>query len=298
MSNELTSSTSPSPAKKPAPRRLRPPSSRDLDIYKRVKLKGYEQWEVAQDYQLHYSRVCQIVKRVTRWLAAGGLADDPLIRDYAARQRLSRGMLKLRLSRAIELATMGLEFQGTVETTRRRVCGITEVWREESSRNAPRNSIGALRVIVQATQALRELEDEERDQGTQQDASDEDLLKTVFELLCGWRARAEAAGQIAQAADIRAAVADGLSAVVGSNFVQVCRVTLSRTQESIQSLEAPQAPVPAVQAAFPSAQATFPSAQEPLKLSDPFFNGADINHGSDATSAATEQPTCQNDLLT
>src|SRR5687768_11312150 len=98
MSHSLSTTTSLTP-RSPlrAPRSPRPPSDRDLEIYKRVKIVGLHHWEVAQEQELDRSRVSQIVKRVTRWLAAGGQAIDPLIRDHAARQRLAQGDLKLRL---------------------------------------------------------------------------------------------------------------------------------------------------------------------------------------------------------
>jgi hypothetical protein len=214
-------------ATKRAPRAIRPPSDRDLEIFKRVKIKGYEQWEVAQEHQLHYSRVSQIVKRVARWLSAGGEPTDPLLRDHAARQRLARATLKLRLTRAVELASQSLEFPIPVETTRRRVQGLTEIWREETSRHVPRINLHALRLLIDATQALQKLEDDDKAQGAPQPVSDEDLLRTVFELLCGLRARAELQGRLDAASNIRGCVADALSALLGSDLIQVCRVTLT-----------------------------------------------------------------------
>jgi hypothetical protein len=108
----------------PALANLRPPKSRDLEIYKKVKIQLREQWEVAHDLNLHYSRVSQIVKRVGRWLAAGGSPTDPELRDYAARQRLSRATHKLRLERAVELASCAMEANPPpLRTKRRRVVG-------------------------------------------------------------------------------------------------------------------------------------------------------------------------------
>src|SRR6188768_711983 len=109
MSNAITTTTK-TAATLSIPRIKKPPTSRDLEIYKRVKIKGREQWEVAQEHELHYSRVSQIVKRVERWLAAGGDPLDPQIRDHAARKQLALGMHKLRLARAAEIASMALEF--------------------------------------------------------------------------------------------------------------------------------------------------------------------------------------------
>src|SRR5438128_888997 len=96
----------PSTQTPPPPRqRITPPSERDLTVYKRVKIWRDPQWAVAVDLQLHYSRVSQIVKKVEQWLLAGGSPTDPEIRDHVARRRLSRADHKLRLQRAVELAT-------------------------------------------------------------------------------------------------------------------------------------------------------------------------------------------------
>src|SRR2546425_1156855 len=89
--------------------RLTPPSERDLQVYKRVKIWRDPQWAVAVDLQLHYTRVSQIVKKVEQWLLAGGSSTDPEIRDHVARRRLSRADHKLRLQRAVELATAAME---------------------------------------------------------------------------------------------------------------------------------------------------------------------------------------------
>ena len=80
---------------------LRPPTERDLEIFKRVKVRGHQQWEVAQDYGLHYSRVSQILKKVALWFIIGGSPTDPELRDLAARQRISRATHRLRLNWAL-----------------------------------------------------------------------------------------------------------------------------------------------------------------------------------------------------
>src|SRR5262245_2530290 len=201
----------------------RPLSERDLDIYKRVKITGYQQWEVAQEMGLHKSRVSQIVVRVARWLAAGGQATDPLIREHAARNRLSRGNLKLRLNRAIEIATSALEFNLPVKTTRRRIQGVTEVWREETSRDVPGVNHSALRLLVTATKSLQQLEQDDtspqRERGTSDSTtphpSDEELLRTIFDFLCGCRYRAESLGRLPPSENIPALVAQTLAPLLG-----------------------------------------------------------------------------------
>jgi hypothetical protein len=274
------------PAPHPPPRAkraLKPPSDRDLEIYTRVKIKGFEQWEVAQDQKIHYSRVSQIVKRVTRWLAAGGCPSDPLIRDHAARQRLARTTLKMRLMRAIENASMALEFPLPVETTRRRVQGLIEIWREESTRTIARVNLSALRMLIDATQALQKLEEDDETKGVTQPTSDEDILRAVFDLLCGLRARAEAAGRLSPSSNVRACVADSLTTLLGADLVQVCPVSISSADQTAQEV------VPTAQVAVPSPQVTFPTAQELLNFSAPLSSTIDTNTSDSTTSS--EPPT-------
>jgi hypothetical protein len=248
------------PAKARAPRAIRPPSARDLEFYKLVKIKGKEQWEVAHDHQLHYSRVSQIIKRVTRWLASGGEPSDPLIRDYAARQRLSKATLKLRLARATEIASVALEFNFPVKTTRRRFQGLTEVWRDETSREIPHVNLPALRLLLDATQALQRLEDAPSADDSQPPADDE-VLRLVFDLLCGLRARAEANGRLAPAQSARALVAQSLATLLGTDTAEIDRVLPAVIAQNAQE------PVPIAQPECPTTQVTCPTAQETLNLS-------------------------------
>jgi hypothetical protein len=290
-----------------SPRAQRPPSDRDLEIYVRVKIKGFEQWEVAQDQKLHYSRVSQIVKRVARWLAAGGCPANPLLRDHAARQRLANANLKLRLTRAIELATICLELPNNVETTRRRVQGLTEVWREETTKSAPRLDLTALRTLIDATQALQKLEEADEARGAPQPMSDEDLLRAVFDILCGLRARAEAHCALPPASDIRAAVAAALASLLGQSVAEICPIALAppgasvglpsseppapqRPPEPAEAIPPAQPPLPSAQPPLPSAQVTFPSAQEPLKLSPPPMATFDTTTDQPPTSSSRPAP--------
>lgn len=263
-STNLASST-------PAPRRPRatkPPSERDLDIYYRVKIKGFEQIEVAQEHGLHYSRVCQIVKRVARWLATGGCPANPLLRDHAARQRLTQANLKLRLNRAIQLATVALELPNNVETTRRRVQGLTEIWREETTRSAPRLDLKALRTLIDATQALQKLEAADEVQGNPPNMSDEDLTRVVFDILYGIRFRAEQSGTLPVCGDIRAALTAALTTFLGPTASEIFPVTLElQSNPAASAIPSAQAPLPTPQSTFPSPQVIFPTAQEPLNLS-------------------------------
>src|SRR3954471_16385215 len=150
-----SSPTPPPPASRPRPT---PPSERDLTVYKRVRIWRDPQWAVAVDLQLHYSRVSQIVKKVEQWLLAGGSPTDPEIRDHVARRRLSRADHKLRLQRAVELATAAMEAEPQPQTTtRRRTVQGTEVWREETTREPPAVNLAAVRLLVRATEALHKL---------------------------------------------------------------------------------------------------------------------------------------------
>jgi hypothetical protein len=197
---------------------LCPPCERDLEIYKRVKVQKHLQWEVAQERGLHYSRVSQIIKKVERWLMAGGSPTDPEIRDHVARQRLSRATNKLRLVRACEIATLAMELPHPPhETIRRRIVGSTEVWREETHRDQPAYDLAAVRLVVRATEALQKFEEQEQ-RGTDQPLPEQELLTAVFEMLCSWRTRAEADGRLAAAADVRALVAGLLDGLLGTTL--------------------------------------------------------------------------------
>jgi hypothetical protein len=255
MSHAITTTTSRTVAAQRAPRVKKVPSARDLEIYKRVKIQGFLQWEVAQDHELHYSRVAQIIKRVERWLASGGDPIDPQIRDHAARQRLAKGMHKLRLARGIEIASMALEFNQPVTTTRRRVQGSTELWREETSREVPKVNLGALRLLVDATQALHQVELQEQSAAAQ--STDRELLCMVFDLLCTWRARAEAQDTVRRVTDIPALVSECLFKLLGPQTADLGDRMPRIAQEAFLR---PKAPVP-------TAQSPLPSAQEPLNLS-------------------------------
>ena len=74
MSHDLAPSQAAQKTQKPRSSRLRAPSERDLNVYKQVKIWRHPQSEVAYDLKVHYSRISQIVKKVERWLAAGGSA--------------------------------------------------------------------------------------------------------------------------------------------------------------------------------------------------------------------------------
>src|SRR6476620_1713682 len=169
------------------PRPLTPPTDRDLHIYKLVKIQLREQWEVAQDHHIDASRVSQIIKRVNRWLAAGGDPADPILRHHAAQQRLNTGMLKLRLARAVELASYALEFPQPAVTTKKRYHGITEVWREEITHDAPKLSLPALRTLLDASQAIQKLDDGHKATKSPEPLSDDEVLRLIIDLLLGLR---------------------------------------------------------------------------------------------------------------
>lgn len=194
----------------------RPPSDRDLEIYKRVKIQLVEQYLVAQEQNLHYSRVSQIIKRVGKWLAAGGSPTDPQLRDHAARQRLSRATHRLRLERAVELATHAMEWNPPQTTRRRRIVGGAEVWREEVDRDQPAVNLSAVRLLIRATDSLRDWEG----QGGQEEEplTEQGLIQMVFELLCQLRERAEKEGRIAPCLDIRICFAAALNMLIDANL--------------------------------------------------------------------------------
>ena len=208
-----------SPTKTP----LRPPSPRDLEIYKRVRIWNHYQWEVAADLKIHYSRVSQIVKRVESWLAAGGSPTDPHLKNALAERRLSRSLQKLRLLRAVELATAALHADSRpITETRRRIVVGAEVWREESQADAPSINLFALQNYVTAVKALEAFEnseDKETDAKPEQITSQE-TLRALVDLLCRFRIEAEAAGRVDRTGDIFGLVVTTLQNLLGPNVIQ------------------------------------------------------------------------------
>jgi hypothetical protein len=181
----------------------RQPSERDLAIWKRVNIKRHPQYEVAVDFQLKYSRISQIVKRVGQWLAAGGDPIDPQIKDHIGRQHLAHSSHKLRLARAIELATAAMEAEPTpVTTTRKRTIHGSEIWREETTRDAPYINLNAVRLLVRATEALNKLNNQDETEPEPCPATEQNLFPAVHSLLCRWRAEAVASGRVPPVPDI------------------------------------------------------------------------------------------------
>jgi hypothetical protein len=244
-------------------RPLKPPTERDLYIYKLVKIQFREQWEVAYDHQIDRSRVSQIIKRVDRWLAAGGDPADPTLRDHAAQQRLDGGMLKLRLSRAVELASRALEYQEPVVTTKKRFQGSTEVWREETSREVPMLNLSALRTLLSASSALQKINACPKPSASSQPYSDDEILRVVFDLLLGLRHRAESQGRLPPNQNHSAVISEILSALLHPTPTNTASATLNMEPGTLNS--APQ-PFPNHAPAVPSSS---PTAQGERETSEP-----------------------------
>jgi len=71
------------------------PSQRNQDIFKQVTVDCRRQTEVAAELGLSPSRICKIVHRVRRWLAAGRVGDPNLLSALEQR-RLERSLAKSR----------------------------------------------------------------------------------------------------------------------------------------------------------------------------------------------------------
>src|SRR5204862_4365752 len=109
-------------------------------------------WSIAVDHKLHYTRISQIVKKVRRWLAAGGAPIDPELREHAARQRMSQATHKLRLERIVERLTAAMEDrEPPPRLVRRRVVGSQEIWREEADPKICGWNLPAIRRLLRAT---------------------------------------------------------------------------------------------------------------------------------------------------
>lgn len=205
---------------KTSPNRLPPtPTRRDIQIYKGYVILNQDQTSISYNFNIGRARISQIVAKVKRWLAAGGSPTDPQIRDHLAQQRLSKASQRIRLLRIIDKATYAAEAQlRSQKTTKTRYHGSTPVWHEETAVLAPEVNLPALRLLLRAVKELDQFETRHTDMAQEkpsQPLSEEQLLFTVYELLCRWRSRAEAAGYFQSSADIRQLIVDHLHSLLG-----------------------------------------------------------------------------------
>jgi hypothetical protein len=208
------------------------------------------QYEVSNDFGLHYTRVSQIIKKVRRWLAAGGDTNDLDVKEHAARQNLARSTHKLRLQRAIEIASYQMETDlPTLKTTRRRLQHGNELWREETSREQSPVNLSAVRLLVRATEALSKLDDGKQPEIPKASLAEPDLRRAVFDLLCAWRSRAEADGCLEPTPSPTELVSSTLHQLLGPTF-QLPANGSSSAQEPLNlsaPSETPLAPTTALQ---------------------------------------------------
>lgn len=200
------------------------PSPRDLQIYKGFVIFNRDQASIAMNLNISRARVAQVVKRVKRWLAAGGSPSDPEIREHLAQENLSHATKRIRLLRIIDRANYAAEHQlPSQKTTKTRYHGTTAVWHEETAVLAPAVNLPALRLLLNAVKTLDELETRDSPvrqslagRGSPDPALTEDqLLLSVFELLCRWRTKAEAAGHLPRVTNLRQLIAENLHALIG-----------------------------------------------------------------------------------
>jgi hypothetical protein len=301
MTNQLT--TTPS----------RRPSTRDLNVYKRVKIWRDLQWEVATDLKLHYSSISKIVKRVERWIAAGGDPIDAQIADFAARQRLATATARQRLTRAIELATVAMERRPEPEpVVRRRLVNGVEVWREETEKPVPNFNPSAVRTLVSATTALERL-DYRSQHSTNQlrstQACPEKLFAAIIDFLTTCRTTAESRGHVPTTPDAHITVVATLHALLGDSFTSrhdPCTSQLSQlsfpgsspgTQEptapALSAIDSSTDPFPPPTLNFEPGTLNspqFPAVQEPVNLTN-------LNKAPDSPNA--DQPSsCNSSGLT
>ncbi|HEY2412431.1 MAG TPA: hypothetical protein VGI40_09325, partial [Pirellulaceae bacterium] len=200
------------------------PTPRDLQIYKGHVILHHDQLSIAANFNISRARISQVVNKVKRWLAAGGSPTDPEIRDHLAQERLSKASQRIRLLRIIDKATYAAEVRlPSQKIIRSRYHGDSEVWRDETSILSPEVNLPALRVLLRAVKDLGEFEKHHSDdacpdvrRGSPDPAASEDqLLLSVYELLCRWRSRAEAAGHFQPSAHIPELIADTLRSLLG-----------------------------------------------------------------------------------
>jgi hypothetical protein len=200
---------------------LHPPSERDLEIYRLVRIRNQYQWEVAHDKGLHRTRVSQIVRRVDRWLAAGGSPIDPKFKNDLQQRRLTRALQKLRLLRALEIATDQLEFpaEPTVKT-RTRFQGATEISREVTKVEVPYPRLFALQNYIAAVKALQAFERDVENDAPPDEIAPADALPPLVQLLCRFRLEAEADGQVQSSHDAFHLVVTTLRQLLGPRALQ------------------------------------------------------------------------------
>jgi hypothetical protein len=129
--------------------------------------------------------------------AAGGSPTNPELKNVQAERRLARSLQKLRLLRAVRLATAALDARPEPSTkTRRRIVDGEEVWREESQANSAPVNLYALQNYVLAVKALESFDREEQLQASTEPIVPPQTLADIFNLLCRFRCEAEAAGQV------------------------------------------------------------------------------------------------------
>lgn len=137
------------------------PTDRDWLIYKQVKMFGRRQCRVACDFQLHFSRVSQIVRQVDRWLAAGGKPADPELCAFLARREQQLAIQRERLVQCLELATRALEsHQSELKTIRRRYVNGKLVHYSETSRQQPTSALSIMSVLIKASAELQKLDEQ------------------------------------------------------------------------------------------------------------------------------------------
>jgi hypothetical protein len=136
------------------------PNDRDWLIYKQVKMFGWRQSRVARDFQLHFSRISQIVRHVNRWLAAGGKPADPELCAFLARREQQLAIQRERLVQCLELATRALESHPSeLKTIRRRYVNGKLVNYSETSRQQPTSALSIMSVLIKASAELQKLDE-------------------------------------------------------------------------------------------------------------------------------------------
>jgi hypothetical protein len=235
MSEIQTEESMPShaaPPRKARRQRSKHPTLRDFGVFKSVVICQQHLATVGMNFEISSSRVCQIVAKVRRWLAEGGVPADRTIRDHLALQKLARSANRMRLCRVIEQATLAIEQQlPSQKTIRSRYHGTTEVWRDETSKFPEAVNLPALRLLLRAVDRLDDFDKttpEPPPQAAEPSASREQLLASVFEFLCRWRLQEEHDGHLPHADDVGALVAANLSQLLGIGLDAKGHITATR----------------------------------------------------------------------
>ena len=171
---------------------------------------------------------------------------------------LNQANLKLRLARAVKLASpwpsnSTLPYTPRASDTRRNDRSLAQ---EETIRDVRFTNPGTLRMLIDAIKTLQQLEQNVNHSDSQTPKpSDLDLLRTVFDFLCGWRSR-RVRRPTTSSENVAVFIANNLITILGLPADQFARYLPSPAPLNAQ------VPVPTAQVPLPTPQVPVPTPRE------------------------------------